>query len=322
MSTHWNTHGITLFTAVLNTNSTSKSYVVVSNELQHDKYAVAAFNRAIMQHAVSNGNIITMLHIFSDGAGSQFKNRFNLSGLLKPSMMHSDLGEIDWSFFGTAHGKGPVDGVGGTVKRAVWRRVLQKQVVLSSAEDFAEAAASACQNIKILFVSSDQVQEIRQELDSSWQADMPRNIADIRSYHYFRKSSTTALEMAVVSPFTGIHLQLTSVQVLTLSNENSKENSSVSVMKENYYAVDYVDRFYIGRALQQSKTNNFWHFKFLHQIFRDGKPYFIWPKKDDCDDIHESVIFYGPITLDGCVEFTVPDIKQIQAHHAAIQQNV
>jgi len=73
MSAQWNMHGVTLFTAVLNTNSTSKSYVVVSNELQHDKYAVGAFNRAIMQHAASSGNIITMQHIFSDDAGSQLK---------------------------------------------------------------------------------------------------------------------------------------------------------------------------------------------------------------------------------------------------------
>jgi len=131
---------VSLFTAVLNTTAGGKSYVVVSNEKQHEKYAVPAFNRAIMQHVASTGTSIHKLRIFSDGAGSQFKNRFNLSGILKPSMMQQDLLEIDWSFFGTAHGKCPVDGVGGTVKRALWRRVLQKQVVLSSAEDFAPSS--------------------------------------------------------------------------------------------------------------------------------------------------------------------------------------
>ena len=56
-----------------------KSYVVVSDELHHDKFAVAAFNRALLNAAVSDGFKFSRLHIFSDGAGSQFNNRFTLS---------------------------------------------------------------------------------------------------------------------------------------------------------------------------------------------------------------------------------------------------
>ena len=42
MSAHWVTNGVTLFTAVLNTKDGSKSYVVVSDDLHHDKFAVTA----------------------------------------------------------------------------------------------------------------------------------------------------------------------------------------------------------------------------------------------------------------------------------------
>jgi len=31
--------------------------------------------------------------------------------------------KIWWNFFATSHGKGPVDGLGGSVKRSVWRHV-------------------------------------------------------------------------------------------------------------------------------------------------------------------------------------------------------
>ena len=90
--------------------------------------------------AAESGTPLERLHFFSDGAGSQFKNRFTLSILLRPTLLHRNVQEVDWSFFGTAHGKGPVDGVGGTVKRAVWRRILQGQVTISTPHEFAAVA--------------------------------------------------------------------------------------------------------------------------------------------------------------------------------------
>ena len=51
MSAHWVSTGVTLFTAVLNTTDVVKSFVVVSDELHHDKYAVATFNRKILELA-------------------------------------------------------------------------------------------------------------------------------------------------------------------------------------------------------------------------------------------------------------------------------
>lgn len=68
MSAQWVTTSVTIFTVVLNTNSGVKSYAVISDELHCYKHSAAAFNRAIV-----------VLHIFTDGAGSQFKNRFTLS---------------------------------------------------------------------------------------------------------------------------------------------------------------------------------------------------------------------------------------------------
>ena len=118
MSAHWVSNCVTVFTAILTTNTGNISYVVISDSLDHNKYSVYCFNAAILKHA-NEGQTIKTLHVFSDGAGSQFKNRYTLSGILAPTELHPGLQYIDWSFFATAHGKGPVDGVGGTVKRAV-----------------------------------------------------------------------------------------------------------------------------------------------------------------------------------------------------------
>ena len=40
-----------------------------------------------------------------------------------------------WNAFVTSHGKGAVDGVGGSLKRFVWNRVKSREVVVLNAKD-------------------------------------------------------------------------------------------------------------------------------------------------------------------------------------------
>ena len=59
---------------------------------------------------------------------------------------------IAWHFFEANHGKGCVDGIGGTIKHAVYQHILSKQVAIASPQDFAEYANKICQGISVLFV--------------------------------------------------------------------------------------------------------------------------------------------------------------------------
>ena len=110
---------------------------------------MTAFNRAILADAAECGIPLERLRFFSDDAGSQFKNRFTLSILLRPTLLHRNVQEVDWSFFGTAHGKGPVDVVGGTVKRAVWRRILQGKVTITTPHEFAAVVKETYPNERL-----------------------------------------------------------------------------------------------------------------------------------------------------------------------------
>ena len=65
MSTHWAGSSVTIFTAVITTQSGNQSYGVVSDDLRHDKFAVAASNRAILNHAAANNTCIDKIHFFA-----------------------------------------------------------------------------------------------------------------------------------------------------------------------------------------------------------------------------------------------------------------
>jgi hypothetical protein len=58
---------------------------------------------------------------FSDGAASQFKQKFLSCNL---TFMRASYGlDVQWHFFASGHGKGVMDGIGGSVKRVVWNEI-------------------------------------------------------------------------------------------------------------------------------------------------------------------------------------------------------
>ena len=144
-SAHWNQKQVTIFTSVAWSDADPLSYVVVSDSLDHDKKALATFLVRAVQNICQKHPHLRQIHIFSDGAASQFKNKY-LWAFLSSSFqdMFPNL-HVEWHFFATSHGKGAVDDVGGTVKRAVSTAVLSRQERVHTAADFAQVAAQRSQ---------------------------------------------------------------------------------------------------------------------------------------------------------------------------------
>lgn len=57
------------------------------------------------------------VHVWSDGAGHQFKNRFNFWWLLTKIPCPV---VVEWNFYATCHGKNPSDQAGGHVKTLIY----------------------------------------------------------------------------------------------------------------------------------------------------------------------------------------------------------
>jgi hypothetical protein len=76
--------------------------------------------------------------VFTDGAGSQFKNRYVYHHLSHFRKIFG-FAILGWNFFATAHGKGPVDGVGGTLKRMARSTVLRRKCNIHTAAELAAA---------------------------------------------------------------------------------------------------------------------------------------------------------------------------------------
>ena len=81
-STHWNHGQATLFTAHAWTgDSNGKSLALVSDALTHTKENVWVFTSYLLKKLKEDNPSLKVLDIFSDGAGSQFKQKYLFSNL-------------------------------------------------------------------------------------------------------------------------------------------------------------------------------------------------------------------------------------------------
>ena len=137
-SAHWCHRQATLFTVYAwIKEDENERFVLLSYDLTHTKYSVYTFMEYIMKHLREKFPSIRVLNIFSDGAGSQFKQRFLFSNVHYWEQDHHQ--KLTWNIFATSHGKGVVEDLGGTVKRAVWRHVRSGQVHIT-ADEYAKIA--------------------------------------------------------------------------------------------------------------------------------------------------------------------------------------
>ena len=111
-SAHWHKNQITVFIAALWQSVSCASAMVVSDDRSHSRDCVIVFLEHLIKQILNEN--IAALHIWSDGPSSQFKNRYIAATL---SYLQNECSiKITWHFFASSHGKGPADGVGGTIK--------------------------------------------------------------------------------------------------------------------------------------------------------------------------------------------------------------
>ncbi|XP_044577453.1 uncharacterized protein LOC123260425 [Cotesia glomerata] len=124
---HWNNDQATIFPMVIyyNENDTIKhlSFVGISDCLKHDTVLIYLFQEQLIAFLKKKFAVINTIFYFSDGAPQQFKNNKAFTNLC---YHYADF-EInaEWHFFATAHGKGPCDGLAGSLKRYAARASLQ-----------------------------------------------------------------------------------------------------------------------------------------------------------------------------------------------------
>ena len=103
--------------------------VLLSHNNDHDKTMVVPYTAYVLNYIKEHfGDNVHGIEIWTDGPSSQFQNKyfFRFIGITLPQLIAY---KVFWNYSATSHGKGAVDGVGGTIKRVVTRKVIVKDAV-------------------------------------------------------------------------------------------------------------------------------------------------------------------------------------------------
>lgn len=134
---------------------------------------------------------------FSDGAASQYKNKYNFANLVNHK---NDFGvDADWTFFATSHGKGACDGLAGSVKRQAYRASLQrdKNNHITTALSFFQWAETSFKKINFAFCTI----KDHELHEKKYQPRLERltTIKNTRQFHYYKPLENFSLECRLVS---------------------------------------------------------------------------------------------------------------------------
>lgn len=163
------------------------SFVIISDHLTHNTVAVHMFQKKCIDFINHHTNIypaISKIIYFTDGSAAQYKNKKNFINLCYHI---EDFGiPAEWHFFATSHGKGPSDGLGGTIKREA-RKASLRGIKITSPLELHHWAINWSQKeghvLRICFVNSTEILEHEKELMFRF-ANL-RAVTGTQSYHCF-----------------------------------------------------------------------------------------------------------------------------------------
>lgn len=125
----------------------------------------------IIQHLKKSFPKVKHLKIFSDGAGSQFKNKYTLTNLVYA--LDDYKLKITWEFTATSHGKGAVNGVGAVLKQKLWLLIKSRKIILKDAKYCHNYAAKNIPGVKTFLAEENELKIVQEKLKARWENVTP-----------------------------------------------------------------------------------------------------------------------------------------------------
>ena len=149
----------------------SKLSVAVVGESSDHSRIVALICVDMVLKEIEKETKVKKLIVWSDGCASQFRSRFvfKLLSLSRPGLL------VEWNYNEAHHGKGPMDGIGGTIKNVVFHQVKSRKVVINSPIEFCKTGNKFAPSIRCLYEPESSLLEEPHDIEN---APVIRNITN------------------------------------------------------------------------------------------------------------------------------------------------
>lgn len=270
-SAHWKTSSITLFTVMIWFREHKIPMVIATDNSNHDKttvlpYTLTVFN--LVQELF--GDQVKKVSVWTDGPSSQFKNKFicNYIGVILPQMFPDY--KIEWNYSATSHGKGAVDGLGGTIKRMASRAVISRKAIIKGAETLTEALASKT-SIKLVHLKPEEICMLMESTGAEKEWENIQGVPGISHVHHIEPHVNGIATKVVTND--DVHT------IHSLGNHNVLPKQVPLKTKYkigDYVVVKYDSSFFPGEILEVAERD-----AKVKVMTSSGPHFWKWPDRED-----------------------------------------
>lgn len=295
-SYHWSSDSVTIHPFVIYYRDEDKvkhiSYVIISECLEHNTTAVYCFQNKLVQFLKSYFQCaVKKIYYFSDGSAAQYKNKKNFSNLC---FHKRDFGiDAEWHFSATAHGKGPCDGVGGTVKRLAARASLQRpyENQILTPQQLFEWSVQNIKTVNFEFVKQEEYVETEKLLNDRFGRAV--TIKGTQQFHAYLpvNKNPSQIKVKVFSYDTNYSIMRTT----------RLENKLPMTEVNGYVTVTYDRKWWLAYVLDKNESEDEIKVTFLHPA--GPSPSYSYPQRADnlCVSLNDILFKVNPITPTGRV---------------------
>ena len=196
-----------------------------------------------------------------------------------------------WNYWEAGHGKGPCDGLGGTVKRMADNAVKSGKVCIQDSDDFyawTQSEFCTMNNVRFVFVETAKCQEKAKAL-SQLKLKPVRGTMKVHAVKGKGNSMiairyTSCYCQECINPETSCKTWMDEITVnedpntspMQTQDERNCSNKNpelVNVKETDYVAAKYLDKWYVGKVLDIDYADNTVEISFLEH----KKKAFQWP---------------------------------------------
>lgn len=224
---------------------------VLSDYREHSTAVVHAFLTEVINHIKTLNPNLKKIIYFSDGSGSQYKNKKNFTNICKHKC---DFGvEGEWHFFASCHGKNSCDGVGGTTKRVVTRASLQrpKDGQILNVDQLFTFCNEHITGITYFLIKKEAIENHAATLDERF--NKCQRVVGTRKFHKFQAISENEIRCYLTSDTDKFEDHVTLVKEITLS-----------LQEKDLIACIYEGQWWIGEIESISLEHNDVYVHFYH----------------------------------------------------------
>jgi hypothetical protein len=266
-------------------NLQHRSYVGVTDERSHAAPTTFAFIKKLIPELQKTFPELNCIHYISDSPVNQYRNRSIVKIVADHCKIFPGV-SCTWDYLETGHGKGPCDGVGGSIKKGADIAVKAGHTISDGKEFYSWAEKFT--SMKCLYITPGDVQNAGRYLTKTSPVKGLSVVHSLQPYQEFvwmREMSCyreCCLQNLSCPGWINTQVPLSHVTVEETVTDANANVGQGDVPKQVYSVDDMVEaeyngKIYVGKIMRYDSENDDYYITFMKKV----KKGYVWPKRRD-----------------------------------------